>query len=453
MLPAKGEERRLAEEISARAREQGIRFIDLQFVDIVGVVKSVTIPTHELEECVVNGKWFDGSSIEGFARIAESDMFLKPDLSTFAAVPWERGEHATARIICWVYTPHGEPFPGDPRYVLHRALQEAHELGYAFLVGPEFEFFLFKNEASGIPQPDIQDRAGYFDLSTDEVSNLRRDMVNALEGLGIQVESSHHETASGQHEIDLKYDTALKAADNAVTMRYALKAIAQRHGLYASFMPKPLHGVPGSGMHIHQSFLDLATQKNAFYADNDLYGLSDLAKHFIAGQLQHARGMCAIVSPLINSYKRLVPGYEAPVYISWARINRSALIRIPKFSPGNPQATRVELRCPDPSCNPYLAFAVMLKCGLDGIKNEIPLPAPVEENLYQFDHKRLKQREVRLLPSSLGEALEELKRDTVVQEALGEHAYQRFLEAKQMEWDEYRKQVTPWEVAHYFPVF
>jgi glutamine synthetase len=267
------------------------------------------------------------------------------------------------------------------------------------------------------------------------------------------VESSHHESASAQHEIDLKYDNALKAADGAITLKYAVKATAQRHGLYATFMPKPMYGVPGSGMHIHQSFADLRTGSNAFYAADKPYGLSDLARHFIAGQLHHARGMCAIVSPLINSYKRLVPGYEAPVYISWARINRSALIRIPKFSPGNPRATRVELRCPDPSCNPYLAFAVMLKCGLDGIRNEMPLPAPIEENLYQFDEARLRQREVDLLPASLGEALGELKRDSVVQDALGEHVYQRFLEAKQAEWDDYRKQVTPWELEHYLPVF
>mgnify|MGYP005841166635 CR=1 FL=1 len=453
MLPAQGDDGGRAAQVLARAREEGIRFVSLQFVDIVGVVKSVTIPMHELEDCIANGKWFDGSSIEGFARIAESDMYLKPDLSTFAVLPWQRGERAAARVICWVYTPHGEPFPGDPRFVLYRAVQEVEQMGYSFHVGPEFEFFLFKANGGGDLDVATLDRAGYFDLSTDVSSDLRNDMVNALEAANIHVESSHHETAYGQHEIDLKYDTALTAADNAVTLRFIVKAVAQQHGLYATFMPKPLHGVAGSGMHTHQSFFRLDTQTNAFYAEDDLYGLSDLAKHFIAGQIHHARGMCAIVSPLINSYKRLVPGYEAPVYISWARINRSALIRIPKFTPGNSQATRVELRCPDPSCNPYLAFAVMLKCGLDGIKRQLPLPAPIEENLYQFDHKRLKQREVSLLPSSLGEALEELKRDSVVQEALGEHAYQRFLEAKTIEWDDYRKQVTPWEVRHYLPVF
>ena len=453
MTSVRGDEQGLAQEVLARAAKERVRFVNLQFVDIVGLVKSVTIPTHELEDCIRHGKWFDGSSIEGFARIAESDMYLKPDLSTFAVIPWERAEGATGRLICWVYTPNGEPFPGDPRYVLQRALREVEDLGYDFHVGPEFEFFVLKPDGSGELQAPAQDQAGYFDLSTDVSVHLRRDVVNALEDLGIPVEASHHETAAGQHEIDLKYDTALKAADNAVTLKYTAKAVAQRHGLFASFMPKPFLGVAGSGMHIHQSFFRRGTRANAFYNEDDRYGLSEMGKHFIAGQLHHARGLCAIVSPLINSYKRLVPGYEAPVYISWARINRSALIRIPKFSPGNPEATRVELRCPDPSCNPYLAFAAMLKCGLDGIRRELPLPPPIEENLFQFDRKRLKQQEVLLLPSSLGEALEEMQRDNVVQEALGEHAYQRFLEAKQMEWDDYRKQVTPWEVAHYLPFY
>ncbi|MHB1006269.1 MAG: type I glutamate--ammonia ligase [Chloroflexota bacterium] len=452
MAPPSRDDKRQAEEVVARARQDGIKYINLQFVDIVGIVKSVTIPTRELADCVAFGKWFDGSSIEGFARIAESDMYLQPDLRTYAPLPWEQARH-TARIICSVYTPQGEPFPGDPRFVLRRALTDVEALGFSFQVGPEFEFFVFKADGGGTTPQVTLDQGGYFDLATDTSAGLRMDVVSALEELGIAVESDHHETAAGQHELDLKYDEALKAADNAVTLKYAVKAIAQRQGLYASFMPKPMFGVAGSGMHIHQSFFTLGSQENAFHAPSDPYGLSDLARHFIAGQLYHARGMCAIVSPLINSYKRLVPGYEAPVYISWARINRSALIRIPKASPGNPLGTRVELRCPDPSCNPYLAFAVMLKCGLDGIKRELPLPAPIEENLFQFDVKRLQQREVQLLPSSLGEALEEMKRDSVVQEALGEHAYQRFLEVKQLEVEDYRKQVTPWEMTHYFPVF
>lgn len=453
MLGPGSDERQLAAAALALAERERVRYVHLQFVDIAGVVKSVTIPTHELEDCIANGKGFDGSSIEGFARVIESDMLLKPDLSTFAIIPWQRGNGANARVICWVYTPHGEHFPGDPRYVLRMALAEAEQLGYSFYAGPEFEFFVFNLDEGGGPKPLLQDRAGYFDLSTDVTAHLREEMVDALEGLGISVDSSHHESGTGQHEIDLKYDAALKAADSAVTLKYAVKATAQRQGMYASFMPKPLHGVAGSGMHVHQSIFKLGTQQNMFYSQDDSYGLSDLAKHFLAGQLYHARGMCGIVSPLTNSYKRLVPGYEAPVYITWARINRSGLIRIPTFTPGNPQAARIELRCPDPSCNPYLAFAVMLKCGLDGVRRELPLPPPVEENLYQFDRKRLKQHEVRLLPSSLGEALDELQHDSVVQEALGEHAYQRFLEAKRLEWDDYRKQVTPWEVQHYFSVY
>lgn len=453
MAPAGSEDRNTAEAVLARAAEAGIRYVNLQFVDIFGIVKSVTVPTHELEDCVRYGKWFDGSSISGFAAVAESDMYLKPDLSTFAVLPWEQGKHPTARVICWVHTPHGDPFPGDPRHVLRRAVADLEAMGYSFQVGPEFEFFVFADDGAPVPKLASLDQAGYFDLATDVSADLRKDIVDALEQLGIPVESSHHESASAQHEIDLKYASALKAADGSITLKYAVKSIAQRHGLYATFMPKPMYGIPGSGMHIHQSFFDLRTGRNAFYAPDNPYGLSDLARHFIAGQLHHARGMCAIVSPLINSYKRLVPGYEAPVYISWARINRSALIRIPKFSPGNAQATRVELRCPDPSCNPYLAFAVMLQCGLDGIRRELPLPAPIEENLYQFDSARLRQREVELLPASLGQALEELRHDSVVQDALGEHVYQRFLEAKQLEWEDYRKQVTPWEVEHYLPVF
>nr|MDA8217526.1 glutamine synthetase family protein [Dehalococcoidales bacterium] len=336
------------------AERNRVRFVNLQFVDILGLVKSVTIPAHQLENCIRNGKWFDGSSIGGFARVAESDMYLKPDLSTFAIIPWQDGGNVVARMICWVHTPNGEPFPGDPRHVLRKALLEVARLGYSYHVGPEFEFFLFKLDESGRPTPALQDQAGYFDLATDVSSSLRQEIVNSIEGLGIPVESSHHETAAGQQEIDLKYDSALKAADSAVSLKYAVKAVAQRHGLHASFMPKPVHGIHGSGMHIHQSFFKLGTETNAFHSPDGPYGLSELAQHFIAGQLYHARGMCAIMSPLVNSYKRLVPGYEAPVYISWARINRSALIRIPKFSPGNPQGMRLELRFPDPSCNPYL---------------------------------------------------------------------------------------------------
>jgi len=443
----------LTQEVLKRAERERVKFVNLQFTDVVGAVKSVTIPIEQLEDTIEHGKWFDGSSIEGFARIAESDMFLMPDLTTFAVIPWERGENTTARLICSVHTPKGELFAGDPRNILIRAVKEAEEMGFVYNTGPELEFFLFKPDDNGQIRPSPHDRAGYFDLSTDLAYHVRKDMVNALQALGIKVETSHHEVAAGQHEIDFEYDHAVKTADNAVTFKYTLKAVAQKHGLHATFMPKPIFGQNGSGMHTHQSFFDRETGKNAFADPSDEYGLSDIAKHFIAGQLAHARSMSVVLAPLVNSYKRLVPGYEAPVYISWARVNRSALIRVPKSSPGKPQTTRIELRCPDPSCNPYLAFAVMLKCGLDGIKKRMPIPQPVEENLYHFDEYMLEKHQLRVLPGSLGEAIEELKNDEVVQEALGAHLYERFVEAKTIEWNEYRLQVSPWEMERYLEIF
>ena len=448
-----GSEVGLAEQVLRKVQEEDVRFINLQFTDVVGVVKSVTIPVSQFEDTIEHGKWFDGSSIEGFARIAESDMYLMPDLSTFAVIPWERGPDTTARVICWVHNPNGERFPGDPRAVLARVMEEAVKLGFIYNTGPELEFFLFKPDDGGRIAALPHDRGGYFDLSTDLASLVRKSMVNALADMGINVETSHHEVAAGQHEIDFQYDNALRTADNAVTFKYTLKAVAQQHGLHATFMPKPIFGINGSGMHVHQSLASVDTGENAFYDPNDEYGLSDVAKHFIAGQLYHARGMSAVLAPLVNSYKRLVPGYEAPVYISWARINRSALIRVPRISPGQPQATRIELRCPDPSCNPYLAFAVMLKAGLDGIKRKLPLPPPVEENLYHFDENELKRRSITTLPATLGHALDELSNNSIIQEALGEHAYERFLEAKTQEWDEYRMYVSQWELDRYLEVY
>ncbi len=446
-------EANLHKEVMAKAEAEGVKFVNLQFTDVTGIVKSVTVPIDQLPDALENGKWFDGSSIEGFARIAESDMFLKLDPTTFSVIPWERGDDTTARVICWVYTPKGEPFAGDPRFVLKRAMDEAAELGLVYNTGPELEFFLFKTDDHGKMVALPHDSAGYFDLSTDLAAQVRKEMVNALNGMGIQVETSHHEVAMGQHEIDFQYDNALKSADNAVTLRYTLKAVAQAHGLHATFMPKPIFGINGSGMHVHQSLTTIDSGKNAFADSDDEYGLSDLAKHFIAGQLYHARGMSAVLAPLVNSYKRLVPGYEAPVYISWARVNRSALIRVPQAHKGNTQATRLELRCPDPSCNPYLAFAVMLRAGLDGIKRQIELPAPVEENLYHFDAAELKKRSVRTLPGSLAEALDELQRDEIVQDALGEHVYSRFVDAKRQEWDEYRMYVSGWEIDRYLEIY
>ncbi|MGH2470045.1 MAG: type I glutamate--ammonia ligase, partial [Chloroflexota bacterium] len=377
-----------------RVQKEKVRFVNLQFTDVLGVVKSVTIPAAQLEDCVQHGKWFDGSSIEGFARIAESDMYLMPDVSTFQVIPWERGENTTARVICDVYTPDGQVFEGDPRRVLARNLAAAAQRGWGLHTGPELEFFLLQRDEKGVELPLPHDRGGYFDLSTDLAMDVRKEMVNALQEIGIKVETSHHEVAIGQHEIDFQYDDALKTADNAVTFKYTLKAIALRHDLHATFMPKPIFGINGSGMHTHMSLYDVKTGANAFWDASSEYGLSNLARQFIAGLLAHARGMCAIVAPLVNSYKRLVPGYEAPVYISWARVNRSALIRVPQTSPGQPRSTRIELRCPDASCNPYLAFAVMLAAGLDGITRELQPPPPVEENLYHFDEFQRAQRNV-----------------------------------------------------------
>lgn len=435
-----------------KTEEEGVNFIHLQFTDVVGIVKGVTIPVDQLPDALENGVWFDGSSIEGFARIAESDMYLMPDPTTFAVIPWENGQNSSsARFICDVYTPNGEPFPGDPRRVLRRAMKEAEDMGFIYNTGPELEFFLFHLDDEMAPL--VHDKGGYFDLSTDKAIGIRKDMVNALRAFGIRVETSHHEVAYGQHEIDFEYADALHTADNAVTFKYVLKAIARQHGLRATFMPKPIFGINGSGMHTHQSLVYKDTGLNAFYDPDDKYGLSEVAKHFIAGQMAHAKGMCAILSPLVNSYKRLVPGYEAPVYISWAQINRSALIRVPKVSPKKTQNTRIELRCPDPSCNPYLAFAVMLKAGLDGIQRKLPVPEPAEEDLYHLDEARKRERHLETLPGSLYEALEELKRDEVIKETLGPHVYERFLEAKIQEWDEYRLQVTRWELERYLPIY
>lgn len=431
-----------------KAEEDGVKFVQLQFTDIHGNIKSVTIPVHKLAESLEKGTWFDGSSIEGFTRIAESDMFLKPDPETYALLPWE--DTKIARFICDVYTPDGKPFEGDPRHILKKALKEAEELGYEYNVGPELEFFLFKpREAGEIPVP--HDAAGYFDFSPrDLAEDVRREVILALEAMGMEVEMSHHEVAPGQHEIDFKYGPALKQADRAITFKYVVKSIASKHGIYATFMPKPLFGQNGSGMHVHQSLFDMKTGKNAFFDPNDGYKLSKIAKSFVAGQLRHVKAMSAVVAPRVNSYKRLVPGYEAPVYICWAQINRSALIRIPRYSPGREQATRAELRCPDPSCNPYLAFAVMLKSGLDGVKQKLEPPQPVEEDVYEFDEARLEMHKIDTLPASLGEAIEALKKDKLVQEALGSHTYPVYIAAKKAEFDEFRIQVTRWELDKYF---
>jgi glutamine synthetase len=439
------------EQILDLVKEQQIDFLNLQFTDIVGIIKNVTIPVTQLGDALDHGVWFDGSSIEGFARIAESDMYLQLDLDTYALIPWEsEADFKTARFICDVFTPNGDPFPGDPRRALKNVLAEAADMGFKFNTGPELEFFLFKPGPDGSLQPIPHDAAGYFDVSTDYATHIRRQMVKALQGFGIVVEASHHEVAIGQHEIDFQYGDALRTADNAVTFRTTLKAIAQKNGLYATFMPKPIAGINGSGMHVHQSLADIRTGKNAFYGEGKERGLSDVALSYVAGLLEHAPAMSAVLAPLVNSYKRLVPGYEAPVYVSWGQTNRSALVRVPRITKGRTQATRIELRCPDPSANPYLAFAVMLKSGLDGIRRGLTPPPAAEEDLYHIDPR---SRSLTTLPGSLGEALERLQGDEVVQQALGPHIYERFVEAKQQEWDEYRLYVSQWELDRYLPIY
>jgi glutamine synthetase len=444
--------RMTARELLDFVGKEKVKFIDLQFTDVAGAVKNITIPTRELAAALHHGVWFDGSSIEGFARVAESDMYLVPDPSTFAMLPWSSGSERTARLICNVFTPDEQSFLGDPRAVLSRVVSQAEKMGFVYNTGPELEFFLLKPYAEGeIIPPRPQDTASYFDMPTDMVAtSLWRQMTETLEAFGIETEAMHHEVATGQHEIDFRYSDALMTADNAVTFRVVLKILAQQKNLYATFMPKPIRGVNGNGMHVHQSLGYKATGANAFSDPGDLHGLSKIAKHFIAGQLVHARGMCAILAPLVNSYKRLVLGHEAPVHVSWGRINRSALIRIPRSH--TPESTRIELRCPDPSCNPYLAFAVMLAAGLDGIKKELPLPGATDENLYEGDQYR-RSSKLQVLPGSLEDAISELEADPVIREALGAHICDRFIAAKRLEWEDYLLEVTTWELQKYLPNF
>lgn len=437
------------EQVLDRAQQDRIHFISLQFTDILGTIKNVTIPIGRLGEALEYGVWFDGSSIEGFARIAESDMVLHPDPSTYRLIPWEPESRRTARIICDIHRPDGQPFEGDPRYILKRALAEAREMGFVYNTGPEVEFFLFKMDGEATRKPVPHDVGGYFDFSPrDLASEVREDIIVALEGMEMEVETAHHEVATGQHEIDVRYSDALTSADATITLRYAVKAIAQLHGLYATFMPKPIFGINGSGMHTHQSLFTTDGQ-TAFYDEKDPYHLSPTAYAFLAGQIAHARAMAAIVAPTVNSYKRLVPGYEAPVYICWGQINRSALIRIPAYLPGQESSARLELRCPDPSANPYLAFAVMLRAGLDGIRRGLVPPPPVEENVYEFGTARRQELDIASLPGSLAEALDEMEKDPLIAETLGEHTFRRYLEAKRQEWDDYRIHVTDWELEHY----
>lgn len=437
-----------ADDVLERASQIGVKFVVLQFTDILGVIKNVSIPVEELEHALKAGVMFDGSSVEGFVRIEESDMLLKPDPSTFVVLPWDQA-NLTARLICDVHNVDGTPFAGCPRWTLKRVLAEAAELGYVMYAGPEPEFFLFARDEGGRPTLNTNDRAGYFDLApVDTGEYARRDMVLALQKMGFEIEASHHEVAPGQHEIDFRYADGLTTADNIATFRWVVRVVAMNHGLHATFMPKPIFGIPGSGMHTHQSLFKDGS--NALYDPEGKYQLSKEALWYIGGLMNHARGFTAVTNPLVNSYKRLVPGYEAPVYIAWSERNRSPFIRIPG---ARGQATRLELRSPDPSCNPYLALAVMLKAGLDGIKRKTEPPEPVNANVYRMTVQERKAMGIASLPGTLAEALEELKRDEVIRAALGDHIYDRFIEAKEIEWNTYRTQVHQWEIEQYLTVF
>ncbi|MBE0465780.1 MAG: type I glutamate--ammonia ligase [Candidatus Desulforudis sp.] len=431
--------------ILEKARRLGVKFVRLQFTDIMGVLKNIAIPIEQLEKTLDGELMFDGSSIHGFARIEESDMYLRPDPGTFVIFPWRPRDGAVARLICDVYNPDGTPFAGCPRNCLRRVLEEARAMGFSMQAGPEMEFFLFHVDADGKPLLETHDKAGYFDLSpVDKGENARREMVMALEEMGFEVETSHHEVAPGQHEIDFKHSNALDVADKIVTFKFVVRTLAQRHGLHATFMPKPVFGINGSGMHMNQSLF--RGEENAFFDPNQPEGLSQTALYYISGLLKHARTMTAITNSTVNSYKRLVPGYEAPVYVAWAEGNRSSLIRIPQK---RGLSTRVELRNPDPACNPYLALAANLAAGLDGIKNKIDPPPRFPINIYHITDADRVERGITSLPGSLEEAVKEMQTDPVIRKALGEHIYEKFIEAKMAEWDDYRIQISPWEIERY----
>ncbi|HUT97332.1 MAG TPA: glutamine synthetase family protein [Dehalococcoidales bacterium] len=430
------------------AKEHDVKFIWLWFTDILGMLKSFAITVEELETALEEGMGFDGSSIEGFARIDESDMVAMPDPDSFQLLPWRPREHrAVARMFCDILMPGGQPFEGDPRYVLKQNLKRAADLGYTYYVGPELEYFYFKN-SEGTEQLD---QGGYFDLiPLDMATDLRRDTVLALEEMGIGVEYSHHEVAGSQHEIDMRYTDALTMADSVMTYRLVVKQIAINNGLYATFMPKPIFGINGSGMHVHQSLF--RGDRNAFFDAKDSYHLSKIARSYIAGLLKYAPEITAVTNQWINSYKRLVPGYEAPVYLSWARRNRSDLVRVPEYRPGREKATRLEYRSPDPACNPYLAFSAMLAAGLDGIEKGMEPPAPVEENVYEMSEDERKKRGIGTLPASLLEAIILTEKSEVVRKALGEHVFKAFIQNKRIEWDQYKAQVTEYELKKYLPI-
>ncbi len=437
-----------ADDVKAICEERSVRFIRFWFTDILGQLKSFSINVAELDDAFEGGMGFDGSSITGFNAIEESDMIAQPDASTFAVLPWRPDVEGVGRMFCDILTPERTPYEGDPRHVLRRALERMNDLGFdTFNVGPELEYFYFKDSKS----TETLDQGGYFDLTTlDAGSDVRRETVLALEQLGIHVEYTHHEVGPSQHEIDMRYADALKMADDCMTYRITVKEYAMKYGWHATFMPKPLFGENGSGMHTHQSLF--REGRNAFFDENDAFFLSDVGKAFIAGQLRHAREISSIFAQWVNSYKRLVPGFEAPVYLAWSRRNRSALVRVPLYHPGKEKATRMELRCPDPACNPYLTFAALLQAGLEGIEKGYELPEPMEKNLYHLAPDDRRRLGIEQLPETLGEAIDELSQSELARTALGPHIFDRYVEIKRKEWDEYRVQLTDWEMKKYLAV-
>ena len=435
------------EDVMKVVKEKNVSFIQFWFTDVLGMLKSFAITPNELEMGMSEGMGFDGSSIEGFARIEESDMVAMPDPTTFRMLPWRPNDRPVARMFCDIVKPDQTPYEGDPRYVLKKLLQKIKEKGYTFNVGPELEYFYFKSKTELEPL----DEGGYFDSRPlDMAADLRRETIFALQEMGIDVEYSHHEVAPSQHEIDLRYDEALSMSDKTMTYRIVVKEIARQQGCYATFMPKPIFGINGSGMHVHQSLFQ--GERNLFFDENDQYHLSKMAKRYIAGIMKHAREIIVVTNQWVNSYKRMVPGYEAPVYISWARHNRSAMIRVPMYKPGKESATRIEFRAPDPACNPYLAFAVMLAAGLEGIENEYQIPEPIEEDIYKMSEKEKKKKRIQTLPGNLYEAILEVEKSKLVKKALGEHIFNKFLQNKKIEWDNYRTHVSRYEIEKYMPI-
>ena len=440
--------KRTNQEVLKLVKEHKVKFIRLWFTDVLGFLKGFAITPDELEGALEEGMGFDGSSIEGFARIEESDMIARPDADTFAILPWRTNDQVgVARMFCDIYEPSGKPFEGDPRFVLKRNLAKAAEMGFTYNVGPELEYFYFANSKT----PEPLDQGGYFDLvPLDVAQDLRRDTILTMQALGIQVEYSHHEVAPSQHEIDLRYKDALTMADNVMTYRLVVKEIARQHNVYATFMPKPIFGINGSGMHVHQSLFK--GSKNAFFEAKEKYHLSGVGQSYTAGLLRHAPEITAITSQWVNSYKRLVPGYEAPVYICWAQMNRSALIRVPMYKPGKEKATRIEYRSPDPACNPYLAFSVMLASGLDGVRNKYKIPEPANDNIYHMSEEERRRSNIKSLPEDLLEAIRIAEGSKLVKECLGDKVFDYFIRNKRMEWNEYKAQVSQYEIDKYLPL-